>query len=75
MRALIAALLLTTTLFAPHVSAAAPCAPEAGATAIGPLYLAADLTIWQESNNLGGLQRATCEDDNGRGHVGDTQIA
>lgn len=68
---LLAASLLT--FLAPTVVADG-CSGDASAIAVGPLYLGTDGTLWQESNNLAGLQRAPCSDDNGRDHAADAQL-
>lgn len=76
-RPLVALLALTTLAFAPSAGAADPCVAEAGATDLGPVIVAGDLSVWQDNNGVEGLQRSSCgEDENGRPLArGDTRVA
>jgi hypothetical protein len=71
---ILALALLTTAFSLPSAAADSGCPAEATTLAAGGLYVANDLTVWQESNGVMGLQRAACSDDNGRDHVGDTRV-
>lgn len=65
-------LLLVASLFAlPSVSAEHDCSAEAGAIDLGDVIVAGDLSVWEDSNGVDGLQRASCGpvDDNGRHSV------
>lgn len=74
-RTMLALLVVTLALplgMADH-NAACSTVTDAGALAIGApeaatIYLGSDGGVWQESNELPGLQAADCSDDDGRGH-------
>lgn len=74
---LLAASLLTLVL---PVAAAGCRDADPNALAVGGFYVGGsaggvpDGTLWQESNNVPGLQRVTCEDDDGRTVVKDARV-
>ena len=55
-------------------ASADPCVTDASAISIGDHYLGLDASIWEETNPLAGLQRTSCEDDNGREIRPDTRV-
>lgn len=72
MRPLIVLVLAAALLsFTPLAAAAPPCAaeqPDAPAYVVGT-------SVWRETNNVPGLQRAACEDDSGRPVAADQNVA
>jgi len=72
-------LLLFSFTLSPASAASCPPGSDPVVAPIGPFYVTATPGIWQESNNVAGLQSVggTCVTDDGRDFtwVADTQIA
>jgi hypothetical protein len=73
-RALLALLFLVPAVTLIPSAAAGDCGVDAIVIDLGGVYVAPDGTVWKESNNVAGLQRASCDDSGGRPHLADMSI-